>query len=209
MTTKQKETYRYKVVCFGDRSAGKSSLALRIAKDEFREDMYATIGAAFLTKTVPIQNTSETIKMEIWDTAGRERYHSISPLYFRGAQGIIMVFDISNRESFEFLVKQKPKLVHEKTSCFILIGNKSDLESKRQVSEDEAQKLADSWGALYAEVSAKTSDNIQEAFMNIVNFVHTHAENNPEQTFKPPAQLPTTSTASTSWWGSLRSMFGF
>lgn len=91
-------TCQFKLVLLGESSVGKSSLVLRFVKGQFHEFQESTIGAAFLTQTVQIDDT--TVKFEIWDTAGQERYHSLAPMYYRGAQAAIVVYDITNKETF-------------------------------------------------------------------------------------------------------------
>ena len=91
-------TYQYKIVLLGDSSVGKSSIVLRVCKDEYKEFQENTIGAAFLTKTLNID--TDTIKFEIWDTAGQERYHSLTPMYYRGSNAALIVFDITADASF-------------------------------------------------------------------------------------------------------------
>jgi len=89
---------QFKVVLLGESAVGKSSLVLRFVKREFHEFQESTIGAAFLTQTIQVDDT--TVKFEIWDTAGQERYHSLAPMYYRGAQAALIVYDITSRDSF-------------------------------------------------------------------------------------------------------------
>ncbi|EMD42925.1 small GTPase Rab5, putative [Entamoeba histolytica KU27] len=95
-------TYQFKIVLLGDSSVGKSSIVLRVCKDEYKEFQENTIGAAFLTKTLIVDG--ETIKFEIWDTAGQERYHSLTPMYYRGSNAALVVYDITSDVCFLFLV---------------------------------------------------------------------------------------------------------
>merc|ERR1711904_716504 len=117
------------LVLLGDMGAGKSSLVLRFVKGQFTDYQGSTIGAAFLTKTVP----EFKVKFEIWDTAGQERYHSLAPMYYRGAAAAIIVYDITNRDTFQ-RGKQWVKELQRQGNPNIVIalsGNKSDLNSKR------------------------------------------------------------------------------
>ncbi|XP_010711109.1 ras-related protein Rab-5A [Meleagris gallopavo] len=123
--------------------------------------------AAFLTQTVCLDDT--TVKFEIWDTAGQERYHSLAPMYYRGAQAAIVVYDITNEESFA-RAKNWVKELQRQASPNIVIalaGNKADLANKRAVDFQEAQAYADDNSLLFMETSAKTSMNVNEIFMAI------------------------------------------
>lgn len=151
----------------GESAVGKSSLVLRFVKGQFHEFQESTIGAAFLTQTVCLDDT--TVKFEIWDTAGQERYHSLAPMYYRGAQAAIVVYDITNEESFA-RGKNWVKELQRQASPNIVIalsGNKADLANKRAVDFQEAQSYADDNSLLFMETSAKTSMNVNEIFMAI------------------------------------------
>uniref|UniRef100_G3NMN7 small monomeric GTPase n=1 Tax=Gasterosteus aculeatus aculeatus TaxID=481459 RepID=G3NMN7_GASAC len=146
---------QFKLVLLGESAVGKSSLVLRFVK------------AAFLTQTVCLDDT--TVKFEIWDTAGQERYHSLAPMYYRGAQAAIVVYDITNEESFA-RAKTWVKELQRQASPTIVIalsGNKADLASKRAVDFQDAQSYADDNSLLFMETSAKTSMNVNEIFMAI------------------------------------------
>eukprot|EP01128_Nolandella_sp_AFSM9_P009528 TRINITY_DN612_c0_g1_i3.p1 TRINITY_DN612_c0_g1~~TRINITY_DN612_c0_g1_i3.p1 ORF type:complete len:216 (+),score=53.65 TRINITY_DN612_c0_g1_i3:45-650(+) len=157
----------FKLVLLGESAVGKSSLVLRFVKGEFLEYQESTIGAAFLTQTVSYGN--QTVKFEIWDTAGQERYHSLAPMYYRGAQAAVVTFDITSADSFvraqswvnELQKKAGPDIV------IALAGNKLDLASERQVTKAEAQAFSDEQGLLYMETSAKTAENVTELFIGI------------------------------------------
>eukprot|EP00965_Chrysotila_dentata_P235716 6200922-Pleurochrysis_carterae.AAC.1 len=137
--------FQFKLVLLGDSAVGKSSLVLRFVRGQFFEYQESTIGAAFLTQTVALNDT--TVKFEIWDTAGQERYHSLAPMYYRGAAAAIVVFDITNRGALvRFRVqdtfqraKQWVKELQRQGNPNIVIalaGNKSDLSSKRKVEPE-------------------------------------------------------------------------
>ncbi|KAF4084576.1 hypothetical protein AMELA_G00107840 [Ameiurus melas] len=136
-------------------------------RGQFHEYQESTIGAAFLTQTVCLDDT--TVKFEIWDTAGQERYHSLAPMYYRGAQAAIIVYDITNTDTFvraknwvnELQKQASPNIV------IALSGNKADLANKRAVDFQEAQAYADDNGLLFMETSAKTAMNVNEIFMAI------------------------------------------
>ncbi|XP_069504981.1 ras-related protein Rab-5A isoform X2 [Ambystoma mexicanum] len=132
---------QFKLVLLGESAVGKSSLVLRFVKGQFHEFQESTIGAAFLTQTVCLDDT--TVKFEIWDTAGQERYHSLAPMYYRGAQAAIVVYDITNEESFA-RGKNWVKELQRQASPNIVIalsGNKADLASKRAVDFQMGHEL--------------------------------------------------------------------
>eukprot|EP00069_Balaena_mysticetus_P021085 bmy_13197T0 len=135
--------------------------------------------AAFLTQTVCLDDT--TVKFEIWDTAGQERYHSLAPMYYRGAQAAIVVYDITNEESFA-RAKNWVKELQRQASPNIVIalsGNKADLANKRAVDFQEAQSYADDNSLLFMETSAKTSMNVNEIFMAIAKKLPKNEPQNP------------------------------
>jgi len=161
------KTCQFKLVLLGESAVGKSSLVLRFVKGQFHEYQESTIGAAFLTQTICLDDT--TVKFEIWDTAGQERYHSLAPMYYRGAQAAIVVYDITNQESFA-KAKNWVKELQRQASPNIVIalaGNKADLAAKRVVEYEEAQAYAEDNGLLFMETSAKSSMNVNDIFLAI------------------------------------------
>lgn len=161
------KTCQFKLVLLGESSVGKSSLVLRFVKGQFHEFQESTIGAAFLTQTVQIDET--TVKFEIWDTAGQERYHSLAPMYYRGAQAAIVVYDISNKETFHKAQTWIKELQRQANPNIViaLAGNKLDLANKRAVSFEEAKAYADESSLLFMETSAKTAANVMDIFTSI------------------------------------------
>lgn len=167
----------YKLVLLGESSVGKSSLVLRFVRGQFFEYQESTIGAAFLTQTVPLGET--TVKFEIWDTAGQERYRSLAPMYYRGAAAAIVVYDITNYDSF-VRAKQWVKELQRQGSPSIVIalaGNKCDLSDKRKVDPNEAQSYADEYGILFMETSAKQDRNVGDIFVAIAKKLPKDEEN--------------------------------
>jgi Ras-related protein Rab-5C len=156
-----------KLVLLGDVGTGKSSLVLRFVKGQFVEFQESTIGAAFFSQTVAVND--ETVKFEIWDTAGQERYHSLAPMYYRGAAAAIIVYDITNAATFTRAKKWVQELQSQGNSSTImaLAGNKSDLLESRQVSSEEAEKYAKENGLFFIETSAKTAINVNDIFYEI------------------------------------------
>ena len=156
--------YLFKLLLIGDSGVGKSCLLLRFADDTYTESYISTIGVDFKIRTIELEG--KTIKLQIWDTAGQERFRTITSSYYRGAHGIIVVFDVTDVESFNN-VKQ---WLHEidRYACQnvkkLLVGNKCDLASKRAVPTEQAKEFADSLGIQYLETSAKNSTNVEKAF---------------------------------------------
>jgi len=165
--TQQNKICQFKLVLLGESAVGKSSLVLRFVKGQFHEYQESTIGAAFLTQTVMLDDT--TVKFEIWDTAGQERYHSLAPMYYRGAQAAIVVYDITNQETFARAKTWVKELQRQASPSIViaLAGNKSDLAAKRMVDHDEALTYAEENGLLFMETSAKTAMNVTDIFLEI------------------------------------------
>jgi small GTP-binding protein len=159
--------YLFKLLLIGDSGVGKSCLLLRFADDTYTESYISTIGVDFKIRTIELDG--KTIKLQIWDTAGQERFRTITSSYYRGAHGIIVVYDVTDQESFAN-VKQ---WLHEidRYACEnvnkLLVGNKSDLSSKRVVAYDTAKEFADNLGIEFLETSAKNADNVEQAFMTM------------------------------------------
>jgi len=154
-------------VLLGESAVGKSSLVLRFVKGQFFDFQESTIGAAFLTQTVCLNDT--TVKFEIWDTAGQERYHSLAPMYYRGAQAAIVVYDITNLDSFERAKSWVKELQRQGNANIVIAiaGNKVDLAPQRKVAAEEGQAYADENGTLFMETSAKSAINVNELFVAI------------------------------------------
>lgn len=163
-------TKQVKLVLLGDQGVGKSSIALRFVRGVFHEHLEATIGAAFLTHTVIVKDC--TVKMDIWDTAGQERYHSLAPMYYRGASAAIIVYDVNIADTFSRALAWVKELRQQNSSSVLIIlaGNKVDLAPEnRAVSLEDAQTFAKENGLLFAEVSAKTGFAVNEIFTTLAN----------------------------------------
>ncbi|KIY46324.1 ras-domain-containing protein [Fistulina hepatica ATCC 64428] len=158
----------FKLVLLGESAVGKSSLVLRFVKDQFDDYRESTIGAAFLTQTVPLDENT-TIKFEIWDTAGQERYKSLAPMYYRNANCAVVVYDITQTASLEKARTWIRELQRQADPSIIiaLCGNKTDLSIRRQVTQEEAKKYAEEEGLMWAETSAKTGEGVNEIFTAI------------------------------------------
>ncbi|KAF8512991.1 putative ras-related protein rab-18 [Gautieria morchelliformis] len=160
-----------KLLLIGNSSVGKSSLLLRFTDEQWlpEDEASATIGVDFRVCKMDIKG--KKVKLSIWDTAGQERFRTITSSYYRGAQGVILVYDVSSRESFDALPRWFAELDTYVTSSVvkIVVGNKLDKEFSRTVSEEEGRKFAESQGALFVEASAKTSVGVKEAFLEVVS----------------------------------------
>ncbi|KAH7520962.1 hypothetical protein FEM48_Zijuj08G0201300 [Ziziphus jujuba var. spinosa] len=163
MATSGNKNINAKLVLLGDVGAGKSSLVLRFVKGQFIEFQESTIGAAFFSQTLAVNDA--TVKFEIWDTAGQERYHSLAPMYYRGAAAAIIVYDITNQTSFERAKKWVQELQSQGNPNMVmaLAGNKADLLEARK----EAQAYAQENGLFFMETSAKTASNVNDIFYEI------------------------------------------
>jgi len=162
------KSIRYKVVILGHLSVGKSSLITRFVEGKFTDRAEATVGVSFLTQNVLLEK--HTIIMDIWDTAGQERYNSLVPMYYKGSDAAIVVFDITSEQSFskaEYWITELQTQTKTKQMLIVLAGNKVDMEDERRVSTENAKKLADDNGILYFETSAMSNVNVTEMFQEI------------------------------------------
>lgn len=161
----------FKIVLLGESSVGKTSIASTFTGSSFNEKIESTIGAAYFTIVREIDNKQR--RVEIWDTAGQERYHSLAPMYYRGAKGALVVFDITNENSFERAKKWVIELVKvAKVDIVItLVGNKSDLKKNRQVQYETADNYAKTNNLTYFETSAKNNSNIDLIFDETVKLI--------------------------------------
>ena len=170
-----------KLVVLGDSGVGKTTIIHQYINDEFRADFKATIGADFSSKTIEIGE--ETIEFNIWDTAGEERFHSVGASFYRGVEAVILVYDITQHETFEHLQKWKDDL-YSKSGIpiseeipMIIFGNKADLEDQRQVAKYEVDQIGNANNIPVMEVSAKNGSNIEEGFKKIAELYLKASEN--------------------------------
>ncbi|KAK7283861.1 hypothetical protein RIF29_13609 [Crotalaria pallida] len=166
--------YMFKMVMIGDSGVGKSQLLNRFVKNEFNMKSKATIGVEFLTKTVVMDH--KVVKAQIWDTAGQERYQAITTAYYRGATGALLAYDITNRRSFEHVGKWLEELrIHaDKNIIIMLVGNKSDLSSIREVPTEVAKDFAQQEDLFFIEASALDSKNVESAFIGLLSQVYNN-----------------------------------
>jgi len=181
MTMKRDYDYLFKLVLIGDSGVGKSCLLLRFADDNFTDSYISTIGVDFRFRTINIEN--KTVKLQIWDTAGQERFRTITSAYYRGADGIIMVYDVTSSESFDHVeewLSEVDRYANENTSK-LLVGNKADLIEEKQVPEDTAQRFAEKLSIPFLETSAKTATNVDAAFLTMAKeLIKTREKQNTE-----------------------------
>jgi small GTP-binding protein len=172
----RKFDYSLKVVVVGDSGVGKTCFLIRFVRDQFDEECQPTLGVEFLTKIV--QTERHRIQLQLWDTAGQELFRSVTRGYYRGSAGALLVFDITNRDSFESVGRwlQDIRDVARSDVVTMLIGNKSDLAENRAVSTEEADAFAKSHSMQYFETSAKSGDNLAAAIDACVAVIEKNVE---------------------------------
>ncbi|KAJ3223485.1 hypothetical protein HK099_001068 [Clydaea vesicula] len=164
--------FLFKVVLCGDSGVGKTNLHLRFQGKEFKPDFKSTVGVDFATKTLKVDG--KTLKTQIWDSSGQERFRSVSHAYYRGAVGALLVYDISKKNSFESLktwLKDIKNYAEPNITC-IIIGNKCDLSDIREVSTEEGKEFAVECGFSFVETSALDNTNVDKAFEQILTQIY-------------------------------------
>lgn len=168
--------YLFKILLIGDSGVGKSSIVLRFIDDTYTDRYISTIGVDFKIKTININN--KIIKLQIWDTAGQERFRTITTSYYRGAHGIIVVFDLNNIISLENIDQwfdNISKYGNENIQK-ILVGNKSDIERDKNISQFKLQQIINKYDLIYIETSARNNTNINNIFdelaLSLLNKIH-------------------------------------
>ncbi|CEI87138.1 ras-related protein rab-like protein-6A [Rhizopus microsporus ATCC 52813] len=158
---------KYKLVFLGEQSVGKTSLITRFMYDTFDNTYQATIGIDFLSKTMYLED--KTVRLQLWDTAGQERFRSLIPSYIRDSSVAVIVYDISNRQSFINTSKWIDDVRAERGEevIIVLVGNKSDLSDKREVTVEEGEKRAKELHVMFIETSAKAGHNVKTLFKKI------------------------------------------
>ncbi|KAJ3028803.1 UNVERIFIED_CONTAM: Ras- protein Rab6 [Siphonaria sp. JEL0065] len=171
---------KFKLVFLGEQSVGKTSLITRFMYDTFDNTYQATIGIDFLSKTMYLED--RTVRLQLWDTAGQERFRSLIPSYIRDSSVAVVVFDITNRSSFQNTNKWIDDVRAERGNdvIIVLVGNKTDLSDKRQVSTEEGEKKAKEANVLFIETSAKAGYNVKALFRKIAQALPGGGEGNGE-----------------------------
>ncbi|KAI5147887.1 Ras-Related Protein Rab-3A [Manis pentadactyla] len=163
--------YMFKILIIGNSSVGKTSFLFRYADDSFTPAFVSTVGIDFKVKT--IYRNDKRIKLQIWDTAGQERYRTITTAYYRGAMGFILMYDITNEESFNAVQdwSTQIKTYSWDNAQVLLVGNKCDMEDERVVSSERGRQLADHLGFEFFEASAKDNINVKQTFERLVDVI--------------------------------------
>ena len=164
----------YKILLLGDTSVGKSCLLLRFCDNSFQEAHLTTIGLDFRLKTINLKDDRK-VKIQIWDTAGEDRFRSITRNYYKGAKGILLIFDVTEKETFTH-VRDWIERIHEESPegiTICLVGNKIDMNESRVISNEEGKKIADEFKIPYFETSAKSNIGVEEVFTYLVKEVDT------------------------------------
>ncbi|KAJ5070772.1 small rab-related gtpase [Anaeramoeba ignava] len=181
MDYKQEYDYLFKIILVGDSGAGKSCLLIRYSDGKFSDSYVSTIGVDFRIK--PIELNGKIFKLQIWDFAGTERFSMYTRNYFRGAHGIMILYDIANQNSFDnlkFWIQEIQEKAGDEVNI-ILIGTKSDLVSKRVIDTETGKKLAEQLGYSFFETSSKENININEAFESLTNQIYQRVKQIPQE----------------------------
>lgn len=201
--------YLFKYLLIGDSGVGKSSLLLRFADDVFSDTYISTIGVDFKIRTVKVED--KIVRLQIWDTAGQDRFKTITSSFYRGAHGIMLVYDVTDMESFQHVSTWLNEVDRYGGSevTMILVGNKSELNSKRVVEYSMGKEYADKLGLSFMETSAKSSTNVETLFMTMASQIKSQiVEGKLDSTGgstiltrnSSPVNKPSTSICSC-WWG--------
>ncbi|CAG9813554.1 unnamed protein product, partial [Phaedon cochleariae] len=177
--------YLFKLLLIGDSGVGKTCVLFRFSEDAFNTTFISTIGIDFKIRTIDLDG--KKIKLQIWDTAGQERFRTITTAYYRGAMGIMLVYDITNEKSFEN-IKNWIRNIEENASADVekmLLGNKCELEEKRQVSKERGEQLAIEYGIKFIETSAKASIRVEDAFFTLARDIKAKMEKKLEASNPP------------------------
>ncbi|CAI5445486.1 unnamed protein product [Caenorhabditis angaria] len=168
----------FKLLIIGDSGVGKSSLLLRFADNTFSENYITTIGVDFKIRTMDIDG--QRVKLQIWDTAGQERFRTITSTYYRGTHGVVVVYDVTNGESFGNVKRWLQEIEKNCDSVHkVLVGNKCEDNERRVVLESDARNYADSMNIKLFETSAKEDRNVEPMFSCITRLVLTAKLANP------------------------------
>ena len=159
----------YKVVLIGEANVGKTSIIAQFINNIFDEDYLASVSCQFSRKTISFED-NKSITFDIWDTAGQEKYRSLAKIFYKDAKAVILVYDITNKKSFEEMMSYWYKEVldtNKNNMVYAVAANKSDLYEQQKVSDEEGEQFAKSINAIFMSTSAKNDSGIQVLFENI------------------------------------------
>ncbi|XP_031625551.1 ras-related protein Rab-21 [Contarinia nasturtii] len=171
MAQKNGNTYNFKVVLLGEGAVGKTSLVLRYVEDTFNPNHITTLQASFLNKKINVDG--KAVRLSIWDTAGQEKFHALGPIYYRSSNGAILVYDITDEDSFQKVknwVKELKKMLGSEI-VLTIVGNKIDLNKDRTVPFETAESYSQSVGAMHFETSAKNNVGVEDLFLSLTNMM--------------------------------------
>ncbi len=183
MTSEKEYEFIIKILIIGDSTVGKTNFVYKFSEDKFIENYFASTGIEL--KTTSIQIDGKSIKIQLWDTAGQEKYRAMTKNLYLKSQGIIILFDITNETSF---INLKNWMSQIKESCgedipILLVGNKIDLEDNRVINKERAMEYANNENIEYIEVSSKTGENINEALTSLLQKILKRADSNSNFSF--------------------------
>jgi len=192
---KQAYDYLIKLLLIGDSGVGKSCLLLRFSDDSFTPSFITTIGIDFKIRTIELDG--KRIKLQIWDTAGQERFRTITTAYYRGAMGILLVYDVTDEKSFGNIRNWIRNIEQHATESVnkMLIGNKCDMVDKKVIDTARGKALSEEYGIKFLETSAKTGQNVEEAFITLAKDIKKRLIDSAEKT---QSDAPSTNTLSLS-----------
>ncbi|EDW75797.1 uncharacterized protein Dwil_GK15003 [Drosophila willistoni] len=193
---KTEPIHNFKAVLLGEGCVGKTSLVLRYMEDKFNSQNLSTLQASFVSKIIIMPDQRQAL-LNIWDTAGQERFHALGPIYYRGSDGALLVYDITDHNSFlkvKLWVRELKEMLGNDI-CLIIVGNKIDLDEQRVVDYDVAFEYAQSVGARYLETSAKNNEGVTELFELLTQLILEQQTQAPLTSAKARGvSLPTTET---------------
>eukprot|EP01084_Bolivina_argentea_P216106 367132_1 len=171
MTSRQPHDYKIKLLMIGDSGVGKSCLVLRFSNNQFTSSFITTIGIDFKIKTIEIDG--KRVKIQLWDTAGQERFRTITNAYYRGADGVLLVYDVTDEHSFMNIRTWMNNIEQHASESIskVIMGNKCDMINDRVISADRGRDLASEYNVSFYETSAKTDINVQKVFIDIAKDV--------------------------------------
>ncbi|XP_066936576.1 ras-related protein Rab-39B-like [Clytia hemisphaerica] len=170
--------YQFRLILIGDSTVGKSSLLRQFTEGQFIQASDPTVGVDFHVRIIEL-NDKVRVKLQLWDTAGQERFRSITRSYYRNCAGCLVVYDITNRESFDHVkewLEEARYATEDQDIVYCLIGHKVDLDYRREVSTSEGEAFANAHGMTFIETSAKILCNVEESFISVAREIYSRLE---------------------------------